>query len=786
MLLRYKLLVGLTLDWQAHRLAHGMTETSSIDDNPPPLLDIVGAARVLWQRKMLVIGIAAAIVLAAVGYLAVTKPIFTASAVVLVDPRTAQTTDSDNVLSGIGNDSAAIASQVTIIRSRQLLGAIYESEQIATDPEFSDSGLLGNLFGGRPPTQDMIFDRFSANVSVEREGLTYVLTVSFKSFDPQKAARIVNAIVERYVGSQITEKSDANAEVTDLLKSRIGGLQQAVTEAEQAIEAFKVANNIYDSGAGGTVLQSQIDQLNTQLVGAQEVARQTASAYEQAVAAGKSPRALIELAAVLSSPAADKLRDEYNQRSTEYASAQSVFGTRHPTMVKLRAELTRVEALMVKEVERITAAYKSARDLAASNVVKIEDDIAALRGQSNLSSQKAVELRQLERNAEASRQVLEQFQKRSEETSQFQDLQLSDARIIGRATPPAQATWPKSTLLLAVAGALGLVLGCAVALFLGPVPATPQVTNKPASGGLFARKPRAEAAIQAAIPLAPATAGPAQAQSVNLAPPPQPRLRPAPAEPALPILATLRTRYAAPSLLPTRDEIDAAQLEVSTYPQSPFALQIAALISRLLGTLDASKAPYVLSLSSVGDRFETRRLAYSLATGLQRVGAPVVVVDLDPLLPPPAQAHAALRLATSDHHAVQAPITTDPVSGVPTLMEDGAASWDKPKVSRLLAQLSPSYNFIVIIGKPFAHRHYSATLAAIADQELFVLTPEDLQARRGDALAASLPADSLRWKGIVAIDHGSDVPRPRTTSRNPDVRAAVADIQRANRYATLS
>jgi hypothetical protein len=126
---------------------------------------------------------------------------------------------------------------------------------------------------------------------------------------------------------------------------------------------------------------------------------------------------------------------------------------------------------MVKEVQRITEELVSASDIAKGVVTRIEGDLVALRGRADDDNLEQVELRQLERNAEASRQVLEQFQKRSAETSQFANLQFSDARVITRATAPLRPTWPKTSLLLAVAGVLGLVAGCALALVLGPAKA---------------------------------------------------------------------------------------------------------------------------------------------------------------------------------------------------------------------------------------------------------------------------------------------------------------------------
>jgi uncharacterized protein involved in exopolysaccharide biosynthesis len=416
---------------------------------------------------MLVVGFLVAALGLAAFYLVITKPMFSAQAVVLVDPRKPQTTDTDNVLPGIGSDSAAIASQVAVISSRELLMKVFDREGLAEDPEFNKPDLIGELLGTWP-NRAMVFDKFAQNVWVEREGLTYVIDVGFNSQDPDKAARVVNAIVSEYIAGQVAEKATANAEVSALLDDRIAELQQDVIHAERAVEEFRATHAIYNSGNGATQLQAQIDQLETQLIGAEEAAREADTRAQQALAAGTSSQALLSLSEVLNSTTAEALRTEYNQRSLELSSQQSVLGPRHPTLRRLQSEVERVEGLMVKEVTRITEELVSARGIANGVVAAIKADLAKLRSEGNEDNVQQIELRQLERNADASRQVLEQFQKRAAETSQFESLQFSDARVVTNATAPLRPVWPKGGLILIVATVLGLVTGCAIALFAGP------------------------------------------------------------------------------------------------------------------------------------------------------------------------------------------------------------------------------------------------------------------------------------------------------------------------------
>ncbi|TJW60150.1 MAG: exopolysaccharide biosynthesis protein, partial [Mesorhizobium sp.] len=403
-----------------------------IDDRAlPPLFDIGPLWAILWGRRLLVLAFTGAALLLAVLYLAVTSPSYTATASILIDPRDARATNFNNVLPGIGADSAAIASQVFVIESQDLLGTVFDSQKLRNDPEFSSRGLISrvmSLFGGGTP-QDAAFKRFQKAVSVEREGLTYVINVSFTSPSPEKAARIANAIVDRYKASLAGERETANDDVNSLLNDRIKGLQKDVSDAERAVEDFKSQHRIVDPTDGGT-LQSQLDQLTTQLIAAQGDADKAKDRYNQALAAGTSAAGLAKLSEILSSNAAANLRDDYNQRATELANLETMYGPRHPAIGRLRSELDRINRLMAGEAMRIRQQLKANYDLAVQNAGKLQDKLEALRQQSQDSSLAQVQLRQLDSKAQAARTVLDDFLKRAQETSQLQGVQTSEARTL--------------------------------------------------------------------------------------------------------------------------------------------------------------------------------------------------------------------------------------------------------------------------------------------------------------------------------------------------------------------
>ncbi|AZO22067.1 MULTISPECIES: GumC family protein [unclassified Mesorhizobium] len=680
----------------------------------PPLFDIGAVWAILWARRLMVLAIAGAALLLALSYLAVTKPSYTATASILIDPRDTRATNFNNVLPGIGSDSAAIASQVFVIQSPDLLGAVFKNQKLGSDPEFAGVGPVSrllSLFGaGANSAQDAAFKRFQSKVSVEREGLTYVINVSFTSPSPEKAARIANAIVDQYRAGLVGERETANSDVNTLLTDRISGLQKDVSDAERAVEDFKTKHNIVNSTDGGT-LQSQLDQLTAQMIAAQGDADQAKDRYNQALAAGNSPAGLAKLADILTSTSAIKLRDDYNQRATELASLQTMYGPRHPTIGRLQSELERLKRLMAAEADRIRQQLKANYDLAVQNVGKLQDKLEALRQQSTNSNIAQVQLRQLESKAQAARAVLDDYLKRAQETSQMQGVQTSEARKIGVASPPVQPTWPKPVLLLLVSAVLGLLAGCGLALALGPIP---QPEEHPQAPKHVAPEPAVDSKDNA---------------------PASPRPLPMPAnfgEYRLPGVAG-GTAYS---------NIKAIRKQLFQTGNETLSLDVLKIMRQMVLHLNDHGKPFVILVSSIRSSFEARIAGAMLGIGMQRADQNVLVVEIGDHLSSSTTEGAGLFI--------------DGATGLQTVVcgsvaGKGPGVADRNTFRGILAEAGSAFDFVLVIAPSFNENGWNPELFAKADLALLALGPSEQASDAAKLLAQQFGAGQIGRSATLVV-----------------------------------
>ena len=180
---------------------------------------------------------------AATWYIQVTPIEFTASATLVLEPRRPVAAAQPGAVAAFAQalDVAQAESQIQVIRSERVLGAVFKTLGLADAPEFADQGGglrergLVALGLAEPPRADpaqaraRAFQAFVDRVGVRRIGQSYAIEVSYRAPSADQAARIANAVTAQYLKAQVDVKAAAAEQGTEYLQGRIAQLR-----AEQA------------------------------------------------------------------------------------------------------------------------------------------------------------------------------------------------------------------------------------------------------------------------------------------------------------------------------------------------------------------------------------------------------------------------------------------------------------------------------------------------------------------------------------------------------------------------
>ena len=436
------------------------------------VLDFFQFAKILRQYKWLVLGIT--LLCTGAAYYIGTKqtPTYTATASVIIEPGRDQAIGTEALVSAAATDEFTVATQMNLLSSRKHIERVMDSLDLFNDEEFNDSEsdqpqVTPDIKSAvaHETSKEAAIERFMDRLEVRQEGKSYVISVRFTSTDPVKAAGIVNQTTELYVSGARADKLKATDEASGWLGNRVETLREEVKQAENAVEQFRTENSLFYTREGSTDLDdSELLAQNTELVRLNtEVAnqRELMQLIEKKKARGES---LDELPEIGSSPTIVRLRQDESALLRREAELAVTYGKRHPTMVAIAEEKAKIAAKINKETIRIVEALRTTLQLMEIHKSTIENKIAALHDKSNKQGQLEIKLRELEREAQASRKLYDTLLQRFKETREQQALVQSDVRVVSSAAPPSFPSSPGPTVFAVVGFTASLLMSTLAAL----------------------------------------------------------------------------------------------------------------------------------------------------------------------------------------------------------------------------------------------------------------------------------------------------------------------------------
>ena len=466
------------------RVTVSQSRKKFVDSPASPMPDVMDnyahhlreSLKVLKRRRWLIVATTLAFIAAALAFLMLVTPRYTATATILIDLRRSSVAEGDSnqpKSTTPSSDDATVNSQVVLLQSDAVLRRVVDTLHLDTDPEFGGrSSILAPIkrfLTVRPnsPSGQSAEDIAKAKavgylaasrLKVARDGTTFVVDVNATSEDAEKAAKIANTVVDSYFAEQVQGRYNTKKIAASWFNQQLDELKSKVQASDRAVEEFRAANNLTIT-QGVTVNDQQLTDLNNKLIDAHVQTAEAHAKFEQVENIAKTHADPGILEQALSSEVIARLRTQYADVSKNLADVSSKFGPQHPLVVNARAQQRATTRLIDEEVKRILENTQQAYRVAQSREDALKKSLTNLKSVSNDSGIEQVRLRELQREADANRTLYETFLARYKETSAQESLELPDARLVSKADVPIQPSFPKSTLILAFGGLLGVGFG---------------------------------------------------------------------------------------------------------------------------------------------------------------------------------------------------------------------------------------------------------------------------------------------------------------------------------------
>jgi len=369
--------------------------------------------RVVMRYKWGIAGLAIAITVLATLIVFSLRPVYRATATLMIEQRQAKVVTIEEVYGLDGANKEYLQTQFEILKSRELATRVVRQLKLDEHPDFmpkaesSDEeragidwrSLLPKGHADNPlPSDEEVFgrvvDRFMAQLTVAPVRNTQLVKISFDSYDPKLSALVANAMARAYIDSQLEARVAMTEQAASWLTERLGALKQSLDAAEQKLQAYREQNDLVETGNAEGIMAlsaSQLQDLTTREIQAQ----------------------------------------------FKLAEISKRYGPRHPAYIQADLEL--------KEAQ---AAHEQARSVAIS------------------VARKEFRLQELMREVETNRNLYDTFFTRIKEANQTRELETANARVVDTAVVSTIPVKPNKGLTMALALVLSLMFGVLLAFLL--------------------------------------------------------------------------------------------------------------------------------------------------------------------------------------------------------------------------------------------------------------------------------------------------------------------------------
>lgn len=422
---------------------------------------------VFRKRWKLLFG--AATISAIIAFLLVSlmPPTYKAQAKLILDPRKAQIITDGEVVADLDPSLQIMNGEIAILQSNLLLGDVVRTlgpgRLIEIDPN------AGKIDVPTATRIEGLIAVIRKDLKVFGEGDSYVIVVEYSAEDRLLAMDMTNAVVNRYLALQVDGRQETIGQATIWLEDRLRSLEMEVAAKEERIATMRTESLLENGGALENAAQ-QVTTLNNQLVIA-SAERLTAEAQVQLLDRLLEENNVEEALAVVSSAAIDSLRNQAFELRQQDAFWAETVGPEHPRRAPILADLQRIDREIAVEVFNVRELRRSEAEVARFRELSLQESIVQMEERVLQISRGEIGLRQLEREAAASRQTYEALLARLTETRTQQRLQEADAKLIEEATLPGAPSAPKPKMMALLAGSVAFALA-AISVFLGEMTAT--------------------------------------------------------------------------------------------------------------------------------------------------------------------------------------------------------------------------------------------------------------------------------------------------------------------------
>jgi polysaccharide biosynthesis transport protein len=418
-------------------------------------IDFPRLANLIRAKLWIIAAIAGVIFLAAVVYVLRAPKIYESRAVLQVPQEPQKVTKIEDI-SGEKPDSGDYLNTVVEgFKSRKLMLRVIRSLGLESDPNFAPP-----TKDGSPYSEIELAGLMSSKLTVLLRRNTRLIDVTAFDQNPEMARKLAETFVRDFLHETFEQRRATARLAHQFLREESRQLKAQLEDTERKLQAYKESNNTVSLVERQDIIVEQLREINTKATEAKSARLRLEADLEQIKKIRPSDTdQLLQIESVNRIPQVALIRERLLKAENDLAAIAKRNLPMHPRYVTAQTRIANLNATLRETLSKagnmLAKEYEAAREAEAKLQRTLEEQ-----------EQKAMDLNRiaipynvLQRDVESDRALFESVTLRLKETYVTEGIDNPPFRLVEEPLVATSPSKPRTKLILALALALGVVLG---------------------------------------------------------------------------------------------------------------------------------------------------------------------------------------------------------------------------------------------------------------------------------------------------------------------------------------
>jgi succinoglycan biosynthesis transport protein ExoP len=411
--------------------------------------------RILWARRLIIGGIALAILALALVITLLTPKLYLANTDLIVDGKNQDPVSGQAAPSRMM--SGYLITQAEIIRSRNVANKVIDQSMLMNQTNLVRELKLPDE---EPRRRKALLNYLNQGLAVDSARESNVLTIGFNARNPLLAAQIADAFAQAYIQTNLEFRIEPAKQITRWYDQQLASLRTSLIEKQEALSAYQEKHDILVTPDRLDLESAKLAELSSMLIAAQNERLNNTTRNNQITGANRG--ALPTQA--LDNPQVQRLSGELAQAQAKLSDLLTRVGENHPQYRQTQGEVASLNTQLAQALRFINGSVRSSVELSQSREEQLKAELATQKERVLQFSRNRNELTLLQQEVDNAQAAYDAALARATQTKLESQVALTDISILNTAVAPNRPTTPRTAMNLVLGTLAGLLLGVAVAL----------------------------------------------------------------------------------------------------------------------------------------------------------------------------------------------------------------------------------------------------------------------------------------------------------------------------------